>query len=143
MICLVWHNNWQKWQDQYKWQQDSANTGKKMPNLPGLWSTSDSGQAEWGGWSAEGLEKYLQYKKDIRSGRRGRGKEISAFERKILGQMREEAGIECDSHEAQLRKERAKKRRLNSDKPVADVQIHKAVKTVEEEDEEEDEEGRY
>lgn len=142
MICLVWQNNWQKWQDQYKWQQDPTNKGKKMPNKPGLWSTSDSGQAEWGGWSVDGLKKYVEYKKDIRSGRKGRGEEIAAFEQKILGQLREEAGIECDSHEAQLRKERAKKRRLNSDKPVADIQMHKAVRTVEEEDEEEDEEGR-
>lgn len=142
MICLVWHNNWQKWQDQYRWQQDPNNKGKKMPNMPGLWSSSDSGQAEWGGWSEDGLKKYVEYKKNIRSSRKGRGEEISAFEQKILGELREEAGIECDSHEAQLRKERAKKRRLNSDKPVADIQVHKAVTTVEEEDEEDDEEGR-
>lgn len=143
MICLVWQNNWKKWQDQYSWQQDPANKGKKMPNMPGLWSTSDSGQAEWGGWSVDGLKKFVEYKQTIRAGRKGRGKEIAAFEQKILGQLRNEAGIECDSHEAQLRKERAKKRRLNSDKPVADILIHKAVKTVEEEDEEDDEEGRY
>lgn len=90
-----------------------------------------------------GLEKVSRMQERHSQRSKGLGKEIAAFEQKILSQLRVEAGIECDSHEAQLRKERAKKRRLNSDKPVADIQIHKAVRTVEEEDEEEDEEGRY
>lgn len=138
MICLVWENNYEKWQKQYAFTQDPENKGKPQPNLPGKWTTSDSGQAEWGGWSAVGLQEYNVYKKKIRDGRKGRKDDIRAFEQKILAQLREEAGIVADNHEEQLRIARAKKRKLNADKPVTDVRVHKAIATVDEEDEDDE-----
>jgi hypothetical protein len=142
MIVLVWHNNEQKWKDQFQWAANPANKGKKMPNMPGLWSTSDSGQAEWGGWSEDGLVQYNTYKKQIREGRKGRKEEICELEQKTLDQLREEVGYDCESHEAQMKKNRAKKRKLNADKPVEEIRVHKAVKTVDDDDEEEEDEDR-
>jgi hypothetical protein len=138
MLCVVWDNNWKKWQDQYAFAQNPDNKGKSQPNLPGKWTRSDTGQAEWGGWSTDGLKAFNHYKKTIREGREGRMDEIRAYESKILGELRRDVGIEADSHEAQLRLNRAKKRRTNAEKPVAEVQVHLAIATVDEEDEEED-----
>jgi hypothetical protein len=135
MICVVWENNWQKWQDQCA--HVKANGGKQ-PNLPGKWTRSDAGQSEWGGWSEEGLRSCNDYKKRIRDGRRGRKDEIIAFEDSILAEMRKEVGIEADDHESQLRLNRAKKRRTNAEEPVPEPKLHKAVATVDEEDEDEE-----
>ena len=137
MICVVWENNWEKWQDQYKFTQLAENKGKPQPNLPGKWTRSDTGQAEWGGWLEDGLKAYNAYKKSIREGRDGRMDEVLAYEDKILAELRKDVGIEADSHEAQLRMNRAKKRRKNSEKPVA-VAATKAIATVDDEDEDED-----
>jgi hypothetical protein len=140
MICLVWENNWQKWQDQYAFTQDPANIGKKQPSLPGKWTRSDAGQSEWGGWSRDGLEKYNAYKKRIRAGRKGRMDEIRDYEKTILAELRKDVGIEADNHESQLRLNRAKKRRTNAEAPVPEPKAYRAIATVDEEDEEEENE---
>lgn len=142
MLCVVWENNWKKWQDQYAFTQQLENKGKQQPNLPGKWTRSDTGQAEWGGWSKDGLLAFNAYKKSIREGRDGRMEEIRAHEKKILAELRREVGIEADSHEAQLRLNRAKKRRTNASKPVAEVALHTAIATVDEEDEEEEDDDK-
>jgi len=139
MICLVWENNWEKWQEQYKWSLLPENKGKELPNLAGKWSSSKSGQAEWGGWNMEGLEKFNEYKTQIRAGRKGRLEEIHALEEETLAELRKEVGIDQDDHETQLRMNRAKKRKMNADKPVEDIRVHKSVLTVDDEDEEDDE----
>jgi hypothetical protein len=77
-------------------------------------------------------------KQEIRAARDGKSQEISAFEKKILAELRVEKGIDCEDHEQQLRKNRAKKRRLNSDKPVDDIRVHKAISTVDEDDEDDE-----
>lgn len=138
MICLVWENNFEKWQEQYKWKTDLANHGQKMPIMPGKWTTSTEGQAEWGGWSAEGLSKYNELKQAIRGARKGQVESIHAFEEKFLAKLRKQAGIDCDTHDDQTRMNRAKKRKLNADKPVEDIRVHKAISTVDEEDEEDE-----
>jgi hypothetical protein len=142
MICLVWENNWQKWQDQYNFTQVPANKGKKQPTLPGKWTRSDAGQSEWGGWSEEGLKAYNAYKKRIRAGRNGRMDEVCECEETILAELRADVGIEADNHEAQLRLNRAKKRRTNSEAPVPEPKLYRAIATVDEEDEEEEEENQ-
>jgi hypothetical protein len=139
MICLVWENNWQKWQTQFQFSTVPENKGKKQPNIPGKWTTSDSGQAEWGGWSEDGLKMFNTRKEEIRAGRKGRWEEIRAFEHKILHELREEAGIACDNPDLQARMNRAKKRKLNADQPVHEVRAYKIIRTVDEEDEEEEE----
>jgi hypothetical protein len=138
MLCVVWDNNWKKWQDQCAFAQNPDNKGKSQPNLPGKWTRSDTGQAEWGGWSKDGLLAFNNYKKIIREGRDGRMDEIRKYEDEILGELRREVGLEADSHEAQLRLNRAKKRRTNAEKPVAAVQVHAAIATVDEEDEDDE-----
>lgn len=136
MICLVWENNWQKWQDQYQWKKD--NPGKEAPKMPGKWTTSDKGQMEWGGWDNAGLEQFNSKKKMIRAARRSAGPEkLAAFEQKMLAELRQDVGIDCDNHDLQLRKNRAKKRKLNAEGPVLDLQVHKKVSTVDSEDEDE------
>ena len=136
MILTIWENNWDKWQKQY--QHVLKNPGAKHPTIQGKWTTSDSGQAEWGGWSKDGLMAYNNYKKKIRDGRKGRKEDIAAFEARILLELRQSVGIEADTHEAQLRMNRAKKRKLNSKKPVGAIACYKAVATVDEDDEDEE-----
>lgn len=142
MICLVWENNWQKWQEQYAFTQDPSNKGLQQPKIPGKWTRSDAGQSEWGGWSKDGLEAYNAYKKRIRAGRDGRMDEIREYEKIILAELRKDVGIEADNHESQLRLNRAKKRRTNAEAPVPEPKAYRAIATVDEEDEEEEEEDQ-
>ena len=139
MICLIWENNWEKWQKQFQYATVPENAGKQQPSMPGKWSTSTSGQKDWGGWSDVGLEMFNTRKKEIRAARKGRSEEIRAFEEKILAELRKEAGIDCYDADQQLRKNRAKKRKLNADLPVEDIRVPKIVRTVDEEDEDDEE----
>ncbi|MCA1800815.1 MAG: hypothetical protein LC650_05945 [Actinobacteria bacterium] len=137
MVCLVWENNYEKWQEQKKWRDVPENKKKKMPIIPGKWSSSTEGQAEWGGWSEEGLRKYNELKKAIRNNRKKEGEKLHAFEEKFLRKLRVDAGIDCENHEQQQKMNRAKRRKLNADKPVGEIRVHKAVSTVDDEDEQE------
>lgn len=134
MICLVWENNYEKWQQQHKHKKQ--NPTSKCPKIPGKYSSSDKGQVEWGGWSTEGLTKYNELKKAIRSRRQTHAKEIRALEQKTLAALRLEAGIDCEDHDQQQRKNRAKKRKIAANKPVEEVQVQKKVSTYESDDDE-------
>jgi hypothetical protein len=135
MLVLVWQNNYEKWQIQFAFDQDAANKGKNQPHLSGKYTTSNKGQTEWGRWSPEGLEAFNNFKKAIRSARKGKEEAILAFERKILAELRVKKGIDCADHDQQIKMNRAKRRRLNSERPVNNVVIPKIVRTVDEQDE--------
>jgi hypothetical protein len=135
MICVVWENNFEKWKTLYTWAQQPENKGKHQPNMNGKYTVSDQGQQEWGGWVSEGLDKYNDYKKKIRSARKD--PEYLATERRVLAQLRMDHGIDCPDYDTQTKKNRAKKRKLNADKPVDEVRVHKAVSTIDAEDMEE------
>jgi hypothetical protein len=135
MIVLVWENNFQKWQEQWAFEQDVKNKGKKQPNLPGKFTQSDKGQCEWGGWSEAGLQAFNNYKKTIRAYRKDHKDEILELEQRILAELRVENGIEAEDHDQQLRLNRAKRRKLNANKPVPEVVVRKVVKTFDSEDE--------
>jgi hypothetical protein len=83
------------------------------------------------------LSKYNKLKKAIRCGRKNRANEICAFEEKFLQKLRVERGIDCENHDQQQRKNCSKKCKLNADKPVEDIRVHKAISTVDDEDENE------
>ncbi|MCA1807737.1 MAG: hypothetical protein LC687_07810, partial [Actinobacteria bacterium] len=73
----------------------------------------------------------------IRSNRKQEGEKLHAFEQEFLGKLRVDAGIDFENHEQQQKMNRAKRRKLNADKPVGEIRVHKAILTVDDEDEQE------
>lgn len=65
--------------------------------------------------STEGLTRFKDIKAEIRQARKGREQNILEMEKDTLAELRIAHGIECDSHENQLKHARAKKRKHKAD----------------------------
>jgi hypothetical protein len=109
-----------------RWKEDFENRGKENQGNKrkagdkdkkknnGLFTATDSGQNEWGGWNSEGLEKYIQYYQMSKAARAN--PKCMEVEKKCLELLRNKYGISCPDAEAQSTMEAKKKRFLKNKK---------------------------
>jgi hypothetical protein len=126
-----------KTQDQKKTQD------KKKKVADGLFSSSVCGQNEWGGWSEEGLEKYMQYLQLNQAARLNPN--TAQVEKDCLKLLRQKNRIVCTDVAEQKRLNDALKRNKKRGREVASLPVRKKlVRTIidiaESSDEEEEDE---
>jgi hypothetical protein len=109
-----------------RWKEDLENKGKEnqankrktgdkdKKKNNGLFTSTDSGQNEWGGWNSVGLEKYLQYYQMSKAARAD--PKCMEVEKKCLELLRNKYGISCPDAEQQSNMEARKKRFLKNKK---------------------------
>ena len=71
------------------------------PNLAPVYTKPDSGQERYGGWSLEGVQRYINVKK---AARKARNTPVGLqWERDLLVKLREHKNITAATHEEQQR----------------------------------------
>ena len=125
---IVYENNYSKWKKM--WVVKKENPGKKMmiikhakadddkdpkvhycllsDGFEAKYSLPDCGQAKFGGWKKEGLEKFAKTMAKCKEVRTNNRKKCEEWEDAVLAKVKEDNGIAFDSLEE---KQRAKKRK--------------------------------
>jgi hypothetical protein len=114
---LLYENCRTKWIAIYNWCQKNPNAkpGKGLfrPQKDGIgiefksrYTEQDIGQAEFGGWSQQGLQRYQVLKDLILTARKALGKKILQKEKPILDQLRTDNNLSCVDHETERKSKR-------------------------------------
>ena len=118
---LVIENSYDRWLKEIAEEKDGSlqEMKKKRPAnyYNGLYTLTDSGQNEWGGWKVEGLELFNKYVDMNRAARKERN--TPAVEEACLQRLKKKHNIVCDDHKTQvhLNKKRKQKCDDNADEP--------------------------
>jgi hypothetical protein len=117
---LVVENSYDRWmteiqEDNIARQQGTTKLNERKPNYNGRYSTTDSGQNEWGGWTEEGLAIFNGY---VDSNREARKKiTTQTIERNCLARIKQKYNIVCNDHKTQTDLNKKRKRKVDNDKP--------------------------
>jgi hypothetical protein len=113
---LVVKNSYGRWMKEIQ-EKDGApqkeDARKKRPNYNGLYTTTDSGQNEWGGWTQEGLEIFNSYVDINRAARKG--KNCRDVEKVCLARIKQKYNIVCNDHKTQTDLNKKRKRKGGDD----------------------------
>lgn len=138
MVVLIWENNAVRWPALHAWSAKDENRKKTQPAMNGVYTFTDGGQNEWGGWRGEGLEAFNTYTEQIKLARKTHY--CAQLERMTLKKLRIRAGIDQPDHDTHQRIVRAKKRRKkNGEEPqLAEslAMLNRVIKTANDSDEE-------
>ena len=88
---LVIQNSIERWTKEVDKERGVSTTEEKKTNHNGIFTTTDSGQNEWGGWSEAGLDVFHKYVDENEAARKK--KETRAIEKKCLDRLRKKYGI--------------------------------------------------
>jgi hypothetical protein len=108
MTALMWENCLERYKACYAFTKNTANAGKKQPNLPGKYTVLDKGQAKWGGWTNEGVQQFNKYFLEVKAGRKSAN--CAPLEAKCLEMLRKKYNIVCPTPEEQEKYNRSIKR---------------------------------
>ena len=119
---LVIQNSMERWKREVAKGCGVDTSQEKKANHNGIFTTTDSGQNEWGGWSEAGLDVFHKYVDENEAARKK--KDTHAIEKKCLDRLRKKYGIICHDHKSQVdfdRSNKQKKRRgleVDVEKPL-------------------------
>ena len=140
MVVLIWENNAVRWPALHAWSAREENRKKTQPAMNGVYTFTDGGQNEWGGWKDKGLEAFNTYTGQVKLARKSTYS--TQLERMTLKRLRIRAGIDQPDHDTHQRIVRAKKRRkkTNGEEPKEEESsLHnRVVKTTADSDAEEE-----
>ena len=106
--------------------QQRNNPGKpKRPCYNGLYTTTESGQNDWGGWKEEGLARFNEFV-DMNTAARAK-KTTPALEKDCLARLKKKHNIVCDDHRTQA--DLDKKRKRKGDDDLGDIEKKKPLLT--------------
>lgn len=108
MTVLLWDNCYERWLTLWAYVQNPANKGSKQPSLAGKYTETDKGQAQWGGWTNEGIQQFNTYFSAVKAARKAPNCKV--VEEKCLGMIREKHNIVCATPEEQEKYNRSVKR---------------------------------
>jgi hypothetical protein len=128
---LVVENSYDRWMKEIQekdgaQQQDDTSIKKKRPNYNGRYTTTDSGQNEWGGWTDEGLAIFNRYVDINRAARKE--KKAQAIERACLALLKKKYNIVCNDHKTQT--DLNKKRKKKGDDDIGEKEKKKPLLTI-------------
>ena len=109
---LVVENSYERWENEFKSKKAAKRSQKvndKRTNHNGVFTTTDSGQSEWGGWSIDGRTKYAEYVEMNKAARKLTSTQV--LEATCLNRLREKYNITCHDHKSQSDLERSNKRK--------------------------------
>jgi hypothetical protein len=112
---LVVENSYDRWmkeiqeKDDEKRKNDTSLKKTRKPNYNGLYTTTDSGQNEWGGWMEEGLASFNRYVDMNREARKK--KTTQNIERTCLARIKQKYNIVCNDHKTQTDMNKKRKRK--------------------------------
>ena len=136
---LLWESNHFRWTAQLKWHQEHpelnripkrVTANKHLDIFKAKYTSQDKGQAKFGGWSPEGLERYNVIYDDICASKYTDPKKPTqdtinedwhAVEEAMLEKIRDELGISSSSKEGEK-----KRRKSNSNEvtePIKEVEV--------------------
>ena len=108
------------------------------PKSRGKYTMPDSGQARYGGWKKEGLDRYIELYKMAKAGRKARNcKEI---EQESLEDLRNKNGLVAKTHEEELLLQNGHTKRIHARTHFVDTWVD--IESSDEEDEESDDDGK-
>ena len=117
---LVIENSYDRWLKEIAEEKDGSlqEMKKKRPAnyYNGLYTLTDSGQNEWGGWKVEGLELFNKYVDMNRAARKERT--TPAVEAACLQRLKKKHNIVCNDHKTQADLNRKRKRKRADDTGV-------------------------
>ena len=110
---LVVENSYDRWVKEMERKEDDdetdSNSNKKKHSFNGRFTTTDSGQVEWGGWSEEGRKRFKSYVVANRKAREDPATPV--LEQLMLARLKKKHKISCLDHKTQNELERANKRK--------------------------------
>ena len=133
---LVIENSYDRWEKEIEEKNaggssSNNNNKKKKPNYNGKYTTTDSGQNEWGGWTDEGLQVFKKYVDMNRLARVE--KETMSVERECLHTLKTKYNIVCNDPKAQCDLNKSNKRkRKRGEEELQDQQKKKPMITIHE-----------
>jgi hypothetical protein len=107
-------NHLQRWRTNHE-----KGVKDKDDSYNGIYTTTTSGQNQYGGWSAEGMEKYMEYLEMNMAARKDASK--AHVEQQCLNQLRKKYNIQANSfveHQRQITKRKNAAKRGRAEEPM-------------------------
>ena len=136
-LVLLYDSCHEKWTKMHKWLKH--NKGKSLADCDkkfrGKYTRQDGGQQLFGGWTEEGLTRFMTIRKTIRQRWKKDKAECLTVEQDFLKILQDDKGIKCKSAEQEKRNKRNKKRKAEQ----MEVKVINVRGDSSDDDEEEDE----